>query len=281
MGLLSQAVPMTPVLERPHGLLEGPRLSADGDVVYSDVLAGGLWACSKEGPPRELLPRRRGIGGIAPHVDGGWVISGRTVLHVAPGGEQRELLAEPEARGYNDLGSTPAGGLLAGALHYLPFAGEEPCEGRLVLLEAGQGPRVLCEQLTWPNGIGVTPDGRTVYISDYARRLVLAVPIEGGEADTFAVVPEGSADGLALDAEGGVWVALGEAGAVARFHPDGSLDEVAPMPAGFVSSISFGGPDMRDVLISTADNEVTPELGGTILRARSEVAGLPVTPVSV
>jgi D-xylonolactonase len=78
-----------------------------------------------------------------------------------------------------------------------------------------------------------------------------------------------------------VWVALGEGGGVARFHPDGCLDEVVALPAGFVSSLSFGGTDMRDVLITTADNRVDPQLGGTLLSARSEVAGLPVAAVRV
>jgi sugar lactone lactonase YvrE len=90
----------------------------------------------------------------------------------------------------------------------------------------------------------------------------------------------GSADGLAVDAEGGVWIALAEGGGVARFYPDGRLHEVVDLPATLVSSLSFGGPDMRDVLITTADNEVQPELGGTLLRARSEVAGLALAPVS-
>ena len=63
-------------------------------------------------------------------------------------------------------------------------------------------------------------------------------------------------------------------------RPDGELDEIVELPASFVSSLSFGGADMRDVLITTADNEIDPELGGTLFRARSEVAGLTVAPVS-
>lgn len=57
--------------------------------------------------------------------------------------------------------------------------------------------------------------------------------------------------------------------------------EIVEVPARFVSSISFGGEDGRDVLISTADNLIAPELGGMLLRARSTVAGVPVTPLSV
>jgi len=86
---------------------------------------------------------------------------------------------------------------------------------------------------------------------------------------------------FALDCEGGIWFALGKGGGVARFHANGELDELVEMPASFVSSLCFGGADMRDVLVSTADNRVVPERGGTLLRARSEVAGLRVSPATV
>ncbi len=277
--LLGDVQVVESVLRTPHGLLEAPRIGPGGELVFSDVIAGGLWEYSPgDGTTRELLPKRRGIGGAVPHADGGWVISGRTVLHLGPAGEQRELLGAEGVCGYNDLGSTPDGRLLAGALRYRALAGEDPRPGQLLVLE-GDGPRVLSEQVTWPNGVGCSPDGETIYLSDYAGRVVLAIPIEGGEAVEFCRSPRGSADGLAVDVEGGVWVALAEGGGVARFHPDGSLDGLVDLPSTLVSSLSFGGPDMRDVLITTADNEVDPQLGGTLLRARSEVAGLAVTPV--
>jgi sugar lactone lactonase YvrE len=281
MSLLSDVEPVSAVLAKPHSLLEGPRIAGEGALVYSDVIAGGLFSCAADGTISELLKGRRGIGGVVPHSDGGWVISGRTVLHLRPDGSQRELLADDDARGYNDLGVAPGGGLLAGVLRYRPMAGEEPLEGRLVLLDGEGRQRVLSEQVQWPNGIGVSPDGQTVLISDYARALVLAVAIDGSGTDEFARMPLGSADGLALDQAGGVWVALGEGGGVARFHPDGSLDSVVELPATFISSISFGGADMMDVLISTADNLKQPDLGGTLLRARSAIAGMPVGVLSV
>ncbi len=279
--LLSDVEPVRAVLARPHGLLEGPRLAADGEAVYSDVIAGGVWGCSSAGVVREILPKRRGIGGILAHADGGWVISGRSVIHVLPNGEQREILSGEGVCGYNDLGTTAEGELLAGVLRYRPMAGEDPRPGQLLLVGRDGAAEVLSEDVVWPNGIGVSPDGETIYLSDYAQRAVLAVARHGGQTRTFCRSPRGSADGLAVDCEGSVWVALGEGGGVARFHPDGELDEVTTLPASFVSSLSFGGADMRDVLITTADNHVRPELGGTLLRARSEVAGLRVTPVCV
>jgi sugar lactone lactonase YvrE len=281
MSLLSGVAPVSAVLGRAHGLLEGPRFAPDGELVYSDVVAGGVWACSADGLVREILPKRRGVGGILPHRDGGWVLSGRTVLHLAGDGSQRVLLDDPAACGYNDLSSTAAGDLLAGVLRYRPLAGESPRDGQLVRLDLDGGLCVLTEELVWPNGIGVAPDQQTIYVSDYERRLVLAVAADGSGVSEFARSPRGSADGLAVDCEGGVWIALGEGGGVARFQADGRLDELISVPARFVSSVSFGGTDLCDVLISTADNLVTPELGGTLLRARSEVAGLAVTPVRV
>jgi sugar lactone lactonase YvrE len=292
MSVLSDVTPVQAVLERSHSLLEGPRIAASGALVYSDVLAGGVFECDDDGTIGELLAGRRGVGGIVPHARGGWVLSGRSVVHVAADGVQRELLAEADACGYNDLGATADGSLLAGVLRFRPMAGEAPREGRLVLLSPGRDTRVLSEQVVWPNGIGVSPDARTVYVSDYARQLVLAVALgedERGEREGHAgntrvfarIAPGASADGLAVDVEGGVWVALGEGGGVARFDSSGTLDETIAMPARFVSSIAFGGADMRDVVISTADSLVQPESGGMLLRARSAIAGLAVSPVTV
>jgi gluconolactonase len=284
LSLLSDVTPVAAVLHRAHGLLEGPRIAAGGDMIYSDVIAGGVFSCAPDGDVRELLARRRGIGGIVPHADGGWVVSGRTVLHLLQDGSQRELFADECACGYNDLGTTASGEVLAGELRYRPLAGEEPRPGRLLAISGPGRARVLDEGVIWPNGIGIASGGDTVFVSDYSSGRILACDLatDGaarGPARVWANTPDGcSADGLALDADGGVWVALGEGGGVARFDPDGSLDERIDLPASFVSSLSFGGADGRDVLITTADNEVEPELGGTLLRARSEIAGLSVYP---
>ncbi len=281
MTKLSNLTTVEAVLARPHGLLEAPRFGRHGEAVYSDVIAGGVWGCSTNGAIREILPRRRGIGGILAHADGGWVISGRSVIHLMPNGEQRELLSGEEASGYNDLGSTRDGALLAGVLRYRPLAGEKPRPGQLLKIDADGAVTILSEEVIWPNGIGLSPDGQTIYVSDYQQAAVLAIALEGGPARTLCTSPRGSADGLAVDVDGALWLALGEGGGIARVLPGGELDEIIDLPASFVSSLCFGGADMRDLLITTADNEVDAGLGGTLLRARSAVAGLMLTPVAV
>jgi len=271
--MLNEVTPVPGIAERFAGLLEGPRIAGGGALVFSDVLGGGLWTCARDGGDvRPLLPKRRGIGGVVPHADGGWVVSGRTLLHLGEDGSQRELHADPDARGFNDISTTPDGDLLAGALRFLPFAGEDPRPGALLRLPArGGAATTLTEDVVWPNGIGRARDG-DVLANDYSGKCVLAVPAGGGAARTFAASPHGSADGLAVDAEGGVWIALGEGGGVARLTPEGALDAVLDLPADFVSSLSFGGQDGCDVLITGI---------GTLLLARSDVPGAPVAPARV
>ena len=72
--LLGDVRAVESVLRTPHGLLEAPRIGPGGELVFSDVIAGGLWEYSPENATtRELLPKRRGIGGAVPHAGGGWV----------------------------------------------------------------------------------------------------------------------------------------------------------------------------------------------------------------
>jgi hypothetical protein len=94
MALLTHIEHIEVVLRRAHGLLEAPRFATGDAVVYSDVLAGGAFRVLRDERIDEVLPKRRGIGGIVAHEDGGWVLSGRTIVHVGAAGAQREIMAE-------------------------------------------------------------------------------------------------------------------------------------------------------------------------------------------
>lgn len=264
-----------PALARREGrLLEGPRPLADGSLLFSDVTGGGAYRVEPGGAIVTLLERRRGIGGLVPHRDGGVVVTGRDVRHVRPGAEDRVLLGDVDGvAGYNDLATLPDGRVLVGALRFRPLAGEEPAPGEVGHLDAAGAAGILCGGILWPNGIGHSPDGEVVYVNDFATGIVHAVPAAGGAPVELARSPRGSADGLAVDAEGGIWVALGPGGGVARFEPTGRLDGIVEVPVEFVSSIAFGGPDGRDVAITSGE--------GVLLRGRSELPGLPVSPAAI
>ena len=76
-------------------------------------------------------------------------------------------------------------------------------------------------------------------------------------------------------------MALGQGGGIARFDADGSLREVLDVPAGFVTSLCFGGADSRDLFITTADNSEDASRRGTLLRSRADVPGVPLALATV
>jgi gluconolactonase len=256
-------------------LLEGPTINPKGEVYFSDVIGGGVYRWSPEGV-EQVVPKRRGVGGIVLHEDGGVVVTGRDVLHVT-NGESRTLLSLDGVTGFNDLATARDGSIYVGALRFMPFAGEAPVPGEIWRIPPDGEPAPVAGGVLWANGIGFSPDGATAYGSDYARSCVLAWDVgEDGPLSSprvFAEMPEASADGLAVDQEGGVWVAPGAAGYVVRLSPDGSLDRKLDVPASFVSSLCFGGDDMCDLYITTGD--------GRLLRGRSDAPGSTLTQARV
>jgi sugar lactone lactonase YvrE len=267
-----------------YGLAEAPQADREGNVYFSDVIGGGVHRWSLDGGVETVVPKRRGVGGLVLHADGGIVISGRSVQHVQ-GGESRTVLELDGVTGFNDMGTDANGRLYVGALRFMPFAGEDPVPGEVWRVAAGETPKLIFDGIDWPNGIGFAPDGQILYTCDYAHGEVVAHTIAHGdeavERRTFARSPTGSADGLAVDVDGGVWVALGQGGAVARFGSDGSLDQILDVPASFVSSLCFGGADGRDLCITTGDNTEEPERRGTLFRTRTDFAGTPVAPATI
>ena len=86
-------------------------------------------------------------------------------------------------------------------------------------------------------------------------------------------------DGLTVDAEGGVWVALNGSGVVHRYTPAGVLDEVVHLPTPKVTACTFGGPGLDQLFITTSREGMAPDddpLAGSLFRAEVGVSGLPV-----
>ena len=249
-----------------YGLVEGPSADDQGRVWFTDVTGGGIYRWSDDDGVEQVLEKRRGIGGLALHAEGGVVATGRDLIHVSEDGSSRHLLSLDGVPGFNDIGVDPQGRVLAGALRWNPMGGEDPAPGQVYVVDAPDSAAMLVEGVMWANGIGISPDGATTYVADYQTGEVLAH--SSGETRVFARSPRGSADGLAVDEAGGVWVALGQGGGVARFRPDGTPDQVIDVPADFVASVCFGALDRNELYITT--------IGG-LFRTKVDVAGLPVS----
>lgn len=144
-------------------------------------------------------------------------------------------------------------------------------------------------RITVSNGLGWSPDGRTFYFVDTVPGLIRAYDFDpatgalSGRRD-FARVPEaeGRPDGLAVDAEGGVWCAIWDGWCVNRWLPDGRLDRRIDLPVPRPTSIAFGGDDLATLYITSARTRLPAStlaeapLSGGLFACTPDVAGAPV-----
>jgi xylono-1,5-lactonase len=268
------------VLAHGYGLAEAPTIDVDGTLVFSDVLGGGVYRLDTagRGTVTTVVPKRRGVGGIAIHADGGIVCSGRDVIHVRDGHEPRTVLHVDGVAGWNDLGTDTTGRVYAGALRFAVFdADAEVVPGEVRRVELDGGNTVLFGDVAHANGIACSLDGGTIYASDSRRRCVVAFDVARASRREFDLSALGHPDGMALDEHGAIWVAL-VGGGIARLTPEGDVDGRREPPSAFTTSLCFAG---RDLYVTTGAHSGEPELGGCVLRTTVDVAGATVTPVRV
>lgn len=139
-----------------------------------------------------------------------------------------------------------------------------------------------------PNGLASSPDGRTRYVADSKKGVIWAFDLEGGalgEHRVFAQTePGASPDGMAIDANGGVWNAHWGAWRVVRYRPDGTIDRTISLPVEQPTSCAFGGPDLRTLYITSARDGLSERaladqpLAGGLFAARVETPGLSLPP---
>lgn len=268
-----------------YGLIEGPVWDPAKGLYFSDVINGGVHLLDAAGEVSKVVPKRRGIGGMALHEKGGLVVGGRDIAHVSlSGGETKTLLALEAiagATGFNDLTVDRAGRIYVGSLAFKVFGGEAPKPGHLHLIELDGTMRTLSDGVLLTNGLGFSPDGQRLYHSDARAGIVRGYDVgpDGrvGPWSTFASMGEGGVpDGLKVASDGSVWVADAHGGRVAVFNADGMLRQNLAVPLPMVTSLCFGGPDLRDLYVVTGSRGGPNENCGSIFRVRTDVAGLPV-----
>lgn len=160
----------------------------------------------------------------------------------------------------NDGGVDPAGRFLIGTM-----ADESsPGDAALFVVERGE-PRQVLDGVTISNGLDWSPDGSAMYYVDTPLERIDVFDYDPDTAELskrrvfvdLSGVP-GRPDGLTVDADGGVWVAMARGGAaVRRFTPDGRLDHVLPLPVPHATSLAFGGTDLADLYITTSQLRMT------------------------
>jgi sugar lactone lactonase YvrE len=273
--------------------LEAPRVDARG-IWFSECALGGVRRLRPDGKVDEWLRERRPIGGLAFNDDGRIICSGAGGLAwLDPEtGAWGVLLdhadGEPLA-GVNDIMPDGKGGLFFGTLdHKLITEGKPAGNSALYNLAADGTLTRLVGGLKICNGIGISPDGRRLYHNESINGTVAyELRADGTLGDGVMFYERGDCDGLAVDQEGGVYIASTGLGVITRLRADGTLDWQAPVPGGHATSLCFGGPDWRDLYVVTAAEDATAVVlkggvptstTGSVLHARSEIPGLPVGP---
>lgn len=280
---------------------EGPLWDPKTQRLYwSDIRTGRLFQFTPSKKEHKQIHGGVFVGGLAVNKQGGltlgtWegVMLWRSDqdwkwLHHAP--------AEGGAKGakskyqFNDCKAGPGGSFYAGSY----YDGEST--GKLYCFRPSGKVEVIAEGLGVSNGMGWTSDLRTFYHTDSGTRTISkydynAKTHKASNRRTFVKLPntEGVPDGMTVDAEDHVWTATWGGGAVIRFDPDGKEERRIRFPATQASSAMFGGPDFKDLYVTSAQfgtggapsgfepkgYDFSAHRGGELYRVRLNIKGKP------
>jgi sugar lactone lactonase YvrE len=207
------------------------------------------------------------VGAAAPRIGGGLVLAlqnGFGLLETDTG--RVEMIADTEAdrpgSRMNDGKCDSAGRFWAGTMSLTLEKGA----GSLYRLDADYHVSAVLSDLTLSNGLGWSPDDRTMYFIDSVTQGIDAFAYDAttgvitNRRRLIDIAPElGMPDGMTIDADGGIWVGLWGGWAVHRYSPEGHLDRVVRLPVGLVTSCAFGGSDLGDLYITTAAHQLNAQ----------------------
>jgi sugar lactone lactonase YvrE len=272
---------------------EGPTWDpATGRLIWVDILGSAVHRLDPSTGDDDVLHTSQHVGAAKPRTAGGLALNLRdgVALTDADGGAERWLVRWPRegCRG-NDAAVDAAGRLWAGTMRYDEAAGG----GQLYCVEVGAhgeaDVETVLDRVTISNGIGWSPDGSRMYYIDTPTRRVDVFDVDADAGTVTARRPfvelgddvPGFPDGLTVDADGCVWVALWNGAAVHRFRPDGRPDRVVSVPTSRPTACTFGGPELRDLYVTTSRDgldDVTlarQPLAGSVLVLPDAGVGLP------
>jgi sugar lactone lactonase YvrE len=246
-------------------MLAGAVISLDGDGSATRHMVGTIAA----------TVRARSAGGYVLALERGFAVASADFAKVEP---LAEVFSDPDIR-MNDGGCDPQGRFYCGTMAY----DMRPGAGTLYRLDPDRRIATILTGVTISNGIQWSSDGATVYYSDTGEGRVDVFdfdPARGAFAGRrpFVSIEEalGAPDGLAIDSEGGLWVALWGGAQVHRYDQQGVLTEVLNLPVTNVTACTFGGADGSTLFITTSRLEIDPDQqpgAGAVFAAEVGVTG--------
>ncbi|WP_231626575.1 SMP-30/gluconolactonase/LRE family protein [Streptomyces apocyni] len=260
-------------------------------LIWVDVLGSRVHTYAPATGHRTILATEQHVGAAKPRAGGGLVVNLRDGIGRYDADAHADADADwtfswlvhdpvPGRRG-NDAAVAPDGSLWAGTMRY----DEADGGGHLTRIAPDASVTTVFDAVGVSNGTGWSPDGTLLYyIDSLTGRIDVCRMADGVPADRrplAAIDPAaGTPDGLTVDADGCVWVALWDGGHLRRYTPRGTLDRTVELPVRRPTACAFGGAGLRDLYITTARTGLSDPhpLSGSVLVLPDVGQGLPGTP---
>jgi len=279
------------VVDAKAQLGEGPVWHAPKQLLYwVDIEGAALHVYAPNGAPDTVYPVGCRVGAAVPRSSGGMVLAtenGFEAFDFETG--SKTPLADPESHlpdnRFNDGKCDARGRFWAGTMSMV----KQKEAGSFYVLDPDGTTRHLFGGVTTSNGLGWSPDGRTMYYIDTPTMQVSAFDFDEEQGQlsnrrSIITFPDGIGrpDGMTVDAEGMLWIAHWEGARVTRWNPaEGSLLATVPLPVDRVTCPTFGGKDLDTLFITTARHGLDENAlarqphAGSLFALRPGVTGLP------
>jgi sugar lactone lactonase YvrE len=276
---------------------EGPSWDARTGILYwVDIKGGRIYAHKPGNESDDIVASTKGVSSVVPRAGGGFALTSRHGFYsldlktgrIEPLTEEVEI--DLESNKFNDGKCDPAGRYWAGTMDQT----EKSPSGSLYLLEKGSKLKKVLSNITVSNGLGWSPDHKTMYYIDSPTKKVRSFDysLPTGEISNQQVAVDfvrsgqiGDPDGMAVDNEGMIWVAHWGGGRVTRWNPSkGVLLDTLQIPADQVTSVCFAGENLDELYITTARDGLDEKtlaskpLAGSLFVSNVGVRGLPTYP---
>lgn len=268
---------------------------ARGGIWYSDVIGGGIHGVTHDDTPAgSFNAGRMWTGGVMLNQDGAVLSSGEGGIIWNDPAKGRsgwliDTLDGAPVNGINEMVPDGTGGIFFGTNDIeMVIKGEATRPTELWRLTAERRAIKLADGIGFTNGLAYDAERRRLYCNDtFHGTWAFDVAEDLTLHDRRMLLEKEDADGMALDAAGNLWITGFRSNFFTRLAPDGSMLERFETPAGSITQLRFGSPDMRDLYFNSvpADGGDTLKEGGAmtatnsfLYRTRSDLPGLPIAP---
>jgi sugar lactone lactonase YvrE len=266
-----------------------------GTIWYSDVIAGGIHGVKPAGTAvASFNAGRMWTGGVMMNHDGAVLSTGEGGImwndpETGRSGWLLDTLDGKPINGINEMAPDGTGGIFFGTNDIeMVIKGQTTRPTEIWRLTADRQAIKLAGDIGFTNGLAHDAGRGRFYCNDtFNRTWAFDVAADLTLANRRAFLEKEDVDGMALDADGNIWITGFRSDFLTRVAPDGTLLDRYETPAGAITQLRFGGPDMRDIYFNSvpADGGDTLKEGGEItargsllFRGRSDVPGLPIAP---